>query len=200
MQKISTILILVTLTSILHSQEFRISLAPTYDNVFNYYYPDVYTTKAQLGYSTTIDYLIRCDKRISLGIGLTYHFCQVKMIPGKYSSRGPFSESINLLSLSFRSVYNMQKGFRFSLDPTLNFQLDEISKKVIDDQAGLGLSFGIGKHIRIKERIYSNFNPAFLNIEPRLWIHNIIPFHEKNHPDRLTIIGLNLGLVFWTKK
>jgi hypothetical protein len=200
MKKISAILFLIFSTSILYGQEFEISVAPTINNVFNYNYPGVYTTKALAGFSTSIDYLFRKDKRISLGIGLSYHFSQIKMIPGKYASIwSPFPEKINLFSISLRSVYNMRRGFYLSLDPNLNYQQYDILEQIIDNQSGIGLSFGVGKYVRIKERLFPNFNPVFFKLEPRLYTHNIIPFNQKNHSDRLTILGLNLGLVFWTK-
>ena len=193
-------MLLIFSTSILYGQEFEISVAPTINNVFNYNYPGVYTTNALAGFSTSIDYLFRKDKRISLGIGLGYHFSHIKMIPGMYASVwSPFPEKINLFSISLRSVYNMRSGFYLSLDPTLNYQHYDILEQIIDNQSGLGLSFGVGKYISIKERLFPNFNPAFLKLEPRLWTHNTFSFHQKNHSDRLTIIGLNLGLVFWTK-
>ena len=61
--------------------------------------------------------------------------------------------------------------------------------QTIDNQTGLGLSCGFGKNLYLT-------NSLFLIIEPRLWIHNIIPFHDENLPLRLTTIGLNFGLVF----
>ena len=200
MKKISTILFLLSMTSILCGQEFEISVAPTINNVFNYSYPGVFKTKAKVGLSTTLEYSIRSDKRLSLGIGLNYQYCQVEMIPGKYSSLGmPFTEKINLFSIYIRSAYNMQRGFYISLDPTYHFQDYDILTQIIDNQTGLGLSFGVGKKFRFKERLFSNFNPDFLKIEPRLWINNIIPLRKKDQHDRLTIFGLNMGLVFRVK-
>ena len=30
--------------------------------------------------------------------------------------------------------------------------------------------------------------------DPMLWIHNIVPFVERNTPDRMTVLGIKVGL------
>ncbi|MCJ7448996.1 MAG: hypothetical protein MUO72_15035 [Bacteroidales bacterium] len=61
------------------------------------------------------------------------------------------------------------------------------------------LSFNIGAIYNLKRDFYLTLDPTVdlqLNIEPRLWIHNIIPLQDENLPLRLTVAGLNLGLIF----
>ena len=71
-------------------------------------------------------------------------------------------------------------------------QIDYSSENSIDNQTGFGLSAGFGKNFKIKESI-------FINVEPRIWIHNIFTFNDGNHPLRMVTTGLNFGLVFGKK-
>ena len=71
----------------------------------------------------------------------------------------------------------------------INLQLNYNSNLITERQTGLGLSFSVGKYFNLNDKLR-------LNIEPKLWIHNIVPFQDENLPLRLTTCGLNLGLVF----
>ena len=55
-----------------------------------------------------------------------------------------------------------------------------------DTQTGLGLSFGFGKDISIKNFI--------LDITPNLEIHSLVPFSSVSGQQRLLVLGLRIGL------
>lgn len=182
------------MTSLLYGQEFKISVAPTVSS--GLYYQFVAGGPGQnlkAGFTTSFDYLILNDKRINLGFGLNYHFSKVEFVPNPNTGDMPLhTENVNLISIRFLTNLKLRNQFYISLDPSADFHLNYESQQTLDKQSGIGLSFGFGKNIKIKEAVA-------LNIEPKLWIHNIIPFNESNLPYRLTTIGLNLGLVFGFK-
>jgi hypothetical protein len=187
---ILTSLVLI-MTTILYGQEIKISVAPTINA--GLYYQFVAGGPGQnlkAGFTTSLDYLFRNDRKINFGLGLNYHFSQVKFVPNLNSGDMPLhTENVNLISVRFKSVYKLKNLFYLSLDPFVDFHLKYDSQQTLDKQSGFGLSFGIGKNIKINEAV-------FINIEPKFWIHNIIPFTETNLPYRLTTLGLNVGLIF----
>lgn len=195
MRKLIISSIIFFLTTMLYGQEFKISLAPTINSAHLYWAvkgaPPGQNWKA--GFSTSFDYLFIRDKKINFGLGINYHFSQVEFIFN--SNTGDMilrTENINLISLRFRTVYILKNHFYISLDPAIDLHLNYDERQLLDNQSGLGLSLGIGKNIRINDAL-------LLNIEPKLWVHNIVPFHNESLPYRLTTIGLNFGLVFGQK-
>jgi hypothetical protein len=179
------------MTTILYSQKIKISVAPTINT--GLYYRFVSGSPGQYpktGFTTSIDYLCFNDKKINFGAGLDYHFSRVEFVPGVNSGDMLLhTENVSLISFRFRSVFKLKNQFYLSIDPSIDFHLKYDNQQTLDNQSGLGLSFGIGKNIKISESL-------FLNIEPKLWIHNIIPFTETNITRHLTALGINFGLVF----
>jgi hypothetical protein len=191
MKKILLIISAVVMSTLLSGQNFKISVAPTINNAFYFQGVDglgSYMSKA--GISTSIGYYIRQDKKISLAVGLSYQFAQIKYDPmfNGVNDPLPYSESFNLISLNIGAIYNFKKDFYLSLDPTVDLELDSKTELVNDDQTGLGISFGVGKNIKLNDNLR-------LSIEPRLWIHNLVPMQDTNLPLRLTVAGLNIGLI-----
>ncbi len=185
---------LIILTSILYGQELKISIAPTINS--GLYYQFVAGSPGQhikAGLTTSLDYLFLSDNKINFGLGCNYHFAQVEFVPNKNTADMPLhSERVNIISLRLKSLLRFKNQWYFSLDPSVDFHLNYDAEQTLDKQSGIGLSCGLGKNIQIKEAIY-------LNIEPRLWVHNIFSFTEQDLPYRLTAVGLNLGLVFGSK-
>lgn len=138
--------------------------------------------------------LLLNDKRISLGLGLSYQFSRLNFVPN-LDSGGllKHAEKVNLFSVSLKSVLNFKRNLYLSFDLTIDFHVNYNSQQTLDKQSGLGLSLAFGENIKINETI-------LLNIEPRLWIHNIVPFCNENLPYRLTTAAINAGLVFGPKK
>jgi len=191
MRKLILSSIIFFLTTILYGQEFKISLAPTINSAHFYraMLGTPYEQNWKAGLSTSFDYLFIRDKKINFGFGINYHFSQVEFILN--SNTGDMilrTENTNLISLSFRTVYILKNHFYISLDPAIDLHLNYDDQQLLDNQSGLGLSLGIGKNIKINDAL-------LLNIEPKLWVHNIVSFKEIS-PYRLTTIGVNVGLVF----
>ena len=194
MKRIFIANVLIILTTILYGQEFKISIAPTINSGLHYQFvtggPGQHI---KTGLTTSLDYLFLNDNKINFGLGCNYHFAQVEFVPNMNTGDMPLhSEKVNIISLRLKSVLRFKNQFYFSLDPSVDFHLNYDAEQTLDKQSGIGLSFGLGKNIQIKETIY-------LNIEPKLWIHNIFSFTEQDLPYRLTALGLNLGLAFGSK-
>lgn len=193
------ILILI-LTTTLHGQEIKISVAPTANTVFYYRYPHANKGTPQIGFNAALDYLFVSDNKFEFGFGFGYKYGQADHILKMYLDTDHSRiVKLNLLSISLKSVYNFKRDFYLSLDPTLDLNVGYDSQETVnetlqsfDSQTGLGLSFGFGKKFKINDAL-------FINTEPRLWIHNIIRFHEEKIGARLVVAGLNFGLVFGQK-
>jgi hypothetical protein len=194
MEKITLTFLALIMATFLFGQEFKVSVAPTIsialNNPFAIGGP---SQSAQPGFNISTDYLFRNDKKVSFGLGLSYQFNQVRWT-GHHDNNNflPRTEKINLFSISFRSIFNFKRNFYLSLDPSVDLNSFYTSKLIIDNQTGLGLSLAFGKSIKIKKAL-------LLNIEPRLWVHNIIPFQEENSHYRLTTTSLNIGVIFGPK-
>ena len=120
-------------------------------------------------------------------MGIDYQFSQVDISPAPMLEGDTHTETANLISARFIMMYKMRHQFYLSLDPLLDVQLGSGSPDAIENQTGLGLSFAAGKKIFLKDSFY-------FKVEPRIWIHNIIPFSNNNLPLRLTVVGVNIGV------
>lgn len=172
--------------------DIKISIAPTYNIARSY---ELMTggpgVNNKPGFSTSIEYLIRSDKTINLGFGLCYQFALVEYTPNMNSGEwftGQI-EKISVLSLNFSTIIKSKNDFYLSLNPMITLQLNYNSDFITDNQSGLGLSFSVGKYFKLNDKLR-------LNVEPRLWINNIVPFQDEHLYKKLTTLGLNLGLVF----
>jgi hypothetical protein len=179
------------MTVTLFGQEIKVSVAPTINAGLHYQFvaggPG---QNIKAGFTTSFDYLFLQDKKVNFGLGLNYHFSQVEFVPNLNTDDMLLhTENVSLISFRFKTMYKLKNLFYISLDPSADFHLKYDSQQTLNKQTGLGLSIGLGKNIKIKESVY-------LNLEPRLWIHNIIPFTEINNSYHLTTLGLNVGLVF----
>ncbi len=189
--------ILLTILAVLlameaSAQEIKISISPTMNDALrlrsvdggpNYY--------CRPGLNASLSYHFKTDNKINLAVGLTYQNATVKVDPfiPPQDDPLPFNESINLLSFNVGACYNFNRGFFASIDPLIHFQLDYHDDNSISNQTGIGISGGIGKKLYLK----SNLS---ISIEPKIWIHNLIPLQEESLPLRLTVAGINIGLIF----
>lgn len=190
MKKTILLLSIICLTSILSGQELRVSVAPTFSKVYQFkYVQGTPYGAAGFGYVGNIDYSFVTNRKVEFGIGLGYHISQVLIWIPIMSDFTADHERIDLFSVSLKSKFKLPKEFYMSLDPSLDFQVNYNRLHVADNQSGLGMSFGIGRNFRLNDGL-------LLNIEPRLWFHNLIPFHELESPFRLATTGINFGLVF----
>jgi len=189
MKKAILLFSIISLSSILSGQELRISIAPTLSNVYHFKYVKSapYGT-VDFGYTGSLDYFLVTKRRIDFGIGLTYQISQVVIwIPDLYDFTSGH-ERIDLLSLYFKTKFKLSNEFYLSLDPSFDKQINYDRYHFAEDQTGLGLSVGVGRYFRMSDRLS-------LNIEPRLWIHNLVPFNKLDRPFMLSVAGINIGLV-----
>lgn len=191
MKKIAIVWVLAGMTNLAYGQLTKISMAPVIGKFL--YYQFVAGGPGQqgkIGFSTSLEYLAHPYKKLSLGAGIGYQYCQVEFIPNFNTGNLILhTEDVNLFSISLKTVRNLKRDFYLSLDPSLDIHIGPDLTQIIDDQTGFGVSLGFGKYIKLNEKL-------LLNIEPRLWFHNVIPFQKENFTNRLTIAGLNLGLAF----
>jgi hypothetical protein len=177
-------------TEILFGQEFRVSIAPTYNVFHTKYVSENPYGSPGLGISYNLDYMLPTAEKFGLGLGLGYQSSSVfKVIPLGVTGYDAVTEKINLFSISLKSVYKLSKEFYVSLDPSIDLQTNHDPVETTENQSGIGLSFGVGGNFRLNDYL-------LFNVEPRLWIHNIVPFHNQELPFRLSFAGINLGLVF----
>ncbi|MFZ0282207.1 MAG: hypothetical protein WAL29_11185 [Bacteroidales bacterium] len=190
MKKTILICSILLTTAFLYGQEIKISVAPTINNALYFkFVAGGPGRNFKPGFSTSLDYSFIRDKKINLGFGLAYHFSQVEYTPNM--NTGDLirqTDKLKLISVSFATIYNLNRLY-LSLNPMLDFQLNKNADQITDKQMGLGISFSIGKHFEISDNLK-------LNLEPKLWIHNIIPFNSEFGSLKLTTAGLNVGLVF----
>jgi len=172
--------------------DFKISVAPT-NNMAPYY--QLVSGGAGMnnkpGFSTSFEYLFRSNKIINLGFGLCYQFAQVEYTPNMNTGdwfTGQI-DKISLISFSFSTIVKSKHDFYLSLNPMITLQTNYNSDFITEDQSGLGMSVSVGKYFKLNDMLR-------LNIEPRLWVNNIVPFQDEHLYKKLTTLGLNLGLVF----
>ena len=190
MKKAILIISLLVYSVFTYGQDLSFSLSPTLNNVLYYrFVAGGPIRSAKFGVNSSIGYEFINNNRVSLGFGISYQYSQVEIAPSfdPIIERIFHTESVNLISVSFKTIYKLKKEYYFSLDPLLDIQLKSDSQKAIDNQTGLGLSFAAGKKILIKDSFY-------VRIEPRIWVHNIVPFIDNNLPLRLTVVGINIGV------
>ena len=170
----------------------KISVAPT-NNIALYYQgvvggPGV---NNKPGFSTSFEYLFRSNKKINLGFGLCYQFAQVEYTPNMNTGdwfTGQI-DKISVISFNFSTILKSKHDLYLSLNPMITLQTNYDSDFITDNQSGLGMSVSVGKYFNLNDKLR-------LNIEPRLWINNIVPFQDEHLYKKLTSLGLNLGLVF----
>ena len=174
------------------AQEINISISPTINNALHLRFvsggPN-YNWRP--GLNASLSYHFKTNNKVSMAVGLTYQKATVQVDPfiAPQDDPPPFNESINLLSLSVGANYNFNKGYYVAISPLIHYQLDYQDDNSITKQTGLGISGGIGKKFNMNSNL-------LINVEPKIWIHNLIPFQEEDLPSRLTVVGINVGLVF----
>jgi hypothetical protein len=143
------------------------------------------------GFITSFEYIFRSNKIINLGAGLSYQFAQIEYTPNINTSDWFTGQvdKISVISFNFSTIVKSKQDFYLSLSPIITLQTNYNSDFITANQSGLGMSFSVGKYFNLNNKLR-------LNIEPRLWINNIVRFQEEKLYNKLTTLGLNLGLVF----
>ena len=195
MKKSTLTYLFIFMTTALFGQEFKISVGPTLSNISYYKLAPGLYSRAKFGLNADFEYIFITNRKLEFGIGATLHNSHVEIIIPHLETLGAthITQNVALLSINFTSIYNLGPDFYLRLSPILDFQIKHNPLHRIGDQTGVGLSFGIGNNIKLSESVS-------LNIEPKLWIHNMIPLRDKHLNYWLTTAGLNMGLVFGHKK
>ena len=171
-------------------QDLSLCVTPTFNDLFLHRGLDggsIVHLKAGVSSSFQCDFI--GERRVYTGAGLCYQFGQLEISPSPDPtvSHDTRVEIAHLLTVNLRLALKLGKDYHLSADPLLDFQLNQGEPDATENQTGLGLSFGCGKKILLGDYL-------FLMIEPRLWIHNLVPFSGEVSPARLATGGLNLGL------
>jgi hypothetical protein len=195
MKKILLTFSVLFYTTILLGQEIQFSLGPIANyaksNINNMIIGTAEESILRIGFNGHINYLfISKNNNYRLGFGVGYQSSNISIYRG-FEGSPDFqqrTDKIQLLSLSLKSMLSLNKNIYLSLDPLLDTQLNYDHQHYVDRQFGLGISTGLGKDFPINDVIK-------LNLEPRIWIHNLIPFQNSGTTKLLTF-GLNLGLTY----
>ena len=188
MKRVLSIQMLLLVAIMSKGQETVLSVAPTLNNVFHYQFvAGGLNGNPKPGFNIAFEHVRSTTSGVSYGYGVSYQFSQVKLVPNPSFEAEPHKETLTLISASFKTVFNFRKGYYLSTDPLIGIQLNSSSQKSISNQSGVGISIGYGRRVLLKERFS-------INVEPRLWVHNVVPFVDTNIPERLTVIGLKAGL------
>jgi hypothetical protein len=192
MKNVALLIFLLSLTSILTGQEFKIAVVPTLSNL-SYFKDDVLLySKARFGAGVEADYLFISDKKIRFGIGAGIQNNHVRLVETILEGATLIINQINeraiITSFRLESFYYINDQFFVSLIPAFDYHFKH-PKERIGDQTGLSLSFGLGNGIELNKSLS-------LSVEPRLTINNIIPFKDKDLKYSLTTTGLRVGLIF----
>jgi len=192
MKKIFLLLPILLISTIIRGQELSFSIAPTWSNVYHFLpVTGGFSGNAKAGFSASFEYLKNDANKFSWGVGLSYEFSRIEIVPAPMPPEEPVlhTETVNLLSPGFKARFNFRKGFFLCTDPFIGIDLNSASQRSIDNQTGLGFSFGFGKKIPLGE-------DRFLHIEPYVRVHNVMPFVDYRLPIRLTVLGLKAGITF----
>lgn len=176
------------------SQELSFFVGPNLSNAFYYQFVAGGASKStKVGFNSAIEYILINDKKVSWGVGVGFQNSRVSIKPAFWGQpeveRIAHIEQSNILYVNSKMIFRKRSASYLSLDPLIGIQLNESSPNSIDNQTGIGLSFSCVKRINLNESV-------FLKIEPKLSVYNIVPFVSKDLPERLTSIGLNIGVGF----
>jgi hypothetical protein len=184
-----TTIFFFTISFSVYAQEFRVSIAPL-KPIFNKMNDGNKTWDSNsLGYNLSIDYLYFIKTNFGIGVGLGYQKCETNNLYFPSSSQYLIlAESVKILTISMRTKYKLSELYYLELDPLIDFHTNYDPDKNTDDQSGVGFSVGFGGSFKLSDRLT-------FNLEPRLWLHNIIPFHKDDSQFRLSVVGINLGIM-----
>ena len=141
MKKESFMLLLLFAAMVMNGQDLSLSVAPTINNVF--YFQMVtggYSGNSKPGFNASMKYIRSGTDRVSFGFGLSYQYSRVEIVPAPMppEERIPHTETVNLVTPGFKTVFNFRKGFYLTADPFIDIQLKSETQSSIDNQTGLG--------------------------------------------------------------
>jgi hypothetical protein len=191
MKKAFLLITTILISKMTFGQEFGISISPSINNLFHSI--DIiglpnYISRSGVGIGLT--YVHRPERKINLLYSLYYQHSNIKIDPfiDPNYNLPAYILTIDLLSGGLAADFRLKDSFSVNVGPTADFQLKDDPRSGSNDQTGIGLSAGIGARLKINDKI-------FLKLEPRIWIHNIIPIPKEPLHLKLVQVGLDIGLI-----
>ncbi len=176
------------------SQELSFSVGSNFGSAFYYQFVDGGASKSpKIGFNSNVEYISINDKKVSWGVGVGFQNSRMSIKPAFWGQaddeRISHTEKSNILYVNYKMVFRKRDASYLSLDPLIGIQLNETTPISYDNQTGIGFSFSWVKKVNLNETV-------FLKIEPKFSVFNIIPFVSKDYSERVTSIGLNIGVGF----
>lgn len=130
-------------------------------------------------------YLLRITKSLAIETGLSYWRGDVNIDPAPYPGLDlpSRSEKLQITSIPIYANFTFLDYFFINGGPVMDFQA---SDNTIDDQSGIGIGVGIGG-----KYAFNNFS---IYINPNIRRYAVIPFEEENNHQKLTSLGVQLGI------
>lgn len=131
-----------------------------------------------------IKYLRLLFDNFYIETGINYAKSDVKITP-EFMGEPVQSryEKLEIVSIPVYANYIFWKYAFVNGGPILDYQTSDNST---DSQSGIGYSLGIGG------KYY--FNKFLIFINPNFKRHSVIPFEKENNPQKLTELGVQIGL------
>ena len=193
----SLFVILILICQVSFGQNITVSINPTINSAFHYQFvAGEAIHECEPGFISSVEYEFESSKKLSFGLGFNYQYSQVT-VKSQYDALIEYSishtEKINILSLSLNSTIKLKRNYFLSIDPFIGVQLKSPLQTSIGDQTGIGISTGFGRKFDLGKTCY-------LKIEPSLGINNLLPFIDRNIPQRVTSLGLKVGVEIKNKQ
>ena len=186
---LTIILLLVSISGI--SQELTISAGPSWGVPMYYQVVSGGASYAPLtGVNANVTYVFQSDKKLSWGISTGYQKNNVETTPeftGEVDERTPFSGNCDILYVSPKMLFLKREKSNFSFNLLMSLQLNTVDNTSISEQTGMGLGISYVQKFKIGEKSY-------LILEPIISVFNIVPFKGFDMTQRMTSIGLNIGM------
>jgi len=129
-------------------------------------------------------YLTQIAKNIKIETGFNFSTSDVVITPAFTGEPVQTRyEKLDLISIPLYLQYDLKKYLFINSGLLLDIQTSE---NTIDEQSGIGYGFGIGAKY--------HFDTFYVFINPNFKIHAVIPFQEENYQQKLTEIGIQIGL------
>lgn len=126
----------------------------------------------------------------SVGAGLGYSTLNViTTFPGTGLPEDEIrvTERVSIWELPLEVNYALSKNFFTYLGPVLHLQQEAI--KSLDRQSGIGGQIGFGVQFPLKNRFSVVASTSYK-------LYSLIPFNSERHNDRISILGINLGIKY----
>jgi len=131
-----------------------------------------------------IKYLKHLNENFALETGVNYHNATISIKPAfTGETREVRDENFELISVPIMVNYTLWKYFFVNGGALIDFQITQNST---DSQDGIGYAFGIGGQYDIQD--FTIF------INPNFKKHALIPFEKSNNHQKLTELGIQIGL------